>query len=719
MKIRYRIIIPVLIFFIVVGTVFALLFRHFLVRSFQTQFFKQSQAMHLVVLNQIEQLDEEAVMIASTIAATPEVKDSYHELDLIPENASEEERANYLDATKRLLIWRISPILSEVQKTTGSKIPLFIHFHRPPAYSLLRLWRKPGDGDGGEDLSAFRHSVVMVNQTHTSMSGIEPGREGVFIRGVVSIDDKKKHLGSVECIFPLTRVANILKGVHDEALSIYILKASLEATGENISKKLIKGSFVRLYPIKSSWLDEPCSVRLLSSGLKSEKVKFSNFKGISVFPLRDIMGENLGVIVYGKDYTHKLLSFQRMVFGIIGLFFIAFGVLLAILMFIERTITNPISAISELMKHLSSGSEDLSFRLRVTTRDEIGQMSVAFNNFMERMENLKQFKTIIEEDESLSEVYQRISTLLKETFHLSNFTIYQVNNSKNHLLPVVVEGEPEGGLWCDKEILTDANLCRSKRTSKEVSSARNPRLCPRYIGDNSLNYLCLPVIIGESTGMIIQIITPKSEEGRFPSHEDINMLKTYLNECAPVVAAKRLVGLLKETTTVDALTGLLNRRFLGDSSETLASGILRRDAHMGVLMADIDFFKQVNDTYGHEVGDKILKRVAQTLRESIRRSDVIVRYGGEEFLILLIDVKSDAVKATAEKVRKAVETATFKIPGGVLKKTISIGVSLFPDDTENFWQCVKYADVALYKAKEAGRNRVVVFKKEMWEEENY
>ena len=433
------------------------------------------------------------------------------------------------------------------------------------------------------------------------------------------------------------------------------------------------------------------------------------------------MGKNFGIVVYGQDYTGKLQSFRYMVFGIIALFVIAFAILLMILIFIERTITHPIGVITNAMRHLSSGLEDQSFRLKVTTKDEIGQMSRAFNGFMERMEGLRKFKTIIEEDDSLAEVYQRVSLLLKETFGLSSFTIYEVNNSKNHMIPVIVEGNPPGGLWCDKEILPDANLCRAKRTSKEISSALVPHLCPRFIDEEEGDYLCLPLIVGESTGMILQIVTPKSDKGRLASSELMELLRTYLRECAPVIASKRLVGLLKETTTVDALTGLLNRRFLGDSSETLASGILRRDAHMGVLMADIDFFKQVNDTYGHEVGDEVLKRVAQTIRDSVRRSDVVIRYGGEEFLILLMDDAKDenSTKSVAEKIRKAVEDTSFTVPGGVLKKTISIGASIFPDDAENFWQCIKYADVALYKAKEAGRNRVVVFKKEMWEAEEY
>lgn len=725
MKIRYRMIIPVLVFFVVVETISTLLFRDFLIRSFRSQFYRQAQTIHQVVLNQIHQVGEEALTVAATLAAFPAVQDAYRLYDQAPENADKSEQEIYLKDTQSFLRGWIAPILKKVETASGIRRKIRIQFHLPPAISLLRLWRKPGDKDGEEDLSSFRPSVVWANKTRKSLAGIEVGRGGCFIRGIVSIDDEKNHLGSVECAFPLIRVANILKGIQDEALSIYILKDRLKPVRSAvITPENSLGPFVRIYPLMPSWLDflcATCTKKMLVGGVNHAMIRFEDFKGFYSFPIKDIMGKNFGIVVYGQDYTGKLQSFRYMVFGIIALFVIAFAILLMILIFIERTITHPIGVITNAMRHLSSGLEDQSFRLKVTTKDEIGQMSRAFNGFMERMEGLRKFKTIIEEDDSLAEVYQRVSLLLKETFGLSSFTIYEVNNSKNHMIPVIVEGNPPGGLWCDKEILPDANLCRAKRTSKEISSALVPHLCPRFIDEEEGDYLCLPLIVGESTGMILQIVTPKSDKGRLASSELMELLRTYLRECAPVIASKRLVGLLKETTTVDALTGLLNRRFLGDSSETLASGILRRDAHMGVLMADIDFFKQVNDTYGHEVGDEVLKRVAQTIRDSVRRSDVVIRYGGEEFLILLMDDAKDenSTKSVAEKIRKAVEDTSFTVPGGVLKKTISIGASIFPDDAENFWQCIKYADVALYKAKEAGRNRVVVFKKEMWEAEEY
>jgi diguanylate cyclase (GGDEF) domain len=137
-------------------------------------------------------------------------------------------------------------------------------------------------------------------------------------------------------------------------------------------------------------------------------------------------------------------------------------------------------------------------------------------------------------------------------------------------------------------------------------------------------------------------------------------------------------------------------------------------------MIDVDHFKEINDKYGHDVGDMVLKTVAQTIKESIRESDIPIRFGGEEFLVLLTNVKPGDSESVAEKIRKNMEKRVIKLPNNTtIKRTISIGVSEIPTDTDKFWQAVKFADVALYKAKESGRNKVVRYQKDMWQEEEY
>ena len=184
-----------------------------------------------------------------------------------------------------------------------------------------------------------------------------------------------------------------------------------------------------------------------------------------------------------------------------------------------------------------------------------------------------------------------------------------------------------------------------------------------------------------------------------------------------MIEAKRLMDTLRESNLRDAMTGLHNRRFLEEYVETLVASTQRRKSQMTILMLDLDYFKMVNDTYGHDAGDTVLKALAKVLTQSVRASDMTIRYGGEEFLIIMQDTGGDMADLAAEKIRAAVESLKVPLTGTVLQKTISIGIAEFPKDSETFWQTVKYADVALYHAKETGRNRVVRFTQALWTDE--
>ena len=192
------------------------------------------------------------------------------------------------------------------------------------------------------------------------------------------------------------------------------------------------------------------------------------------------------------------------------------------------------------------------------------------------------------------------------------------------------------------------------------------------------------------------------------------LINVYLREAAPVLETKRLMDSLRDATLRDPMTGLNNRRFLEEYVEVLVAGIQRKRSQVAILMLDLDYFKMVNDTYGHDAGDAVLKSLASVLRQSVRSSDLVIRYGGEEFLIILIDSGGAAAETVAENIRAAVQALKVQIAGTVLQKTISIGIADFPTDSDTFWQAVKFADVALYQAKERGRNRVVRFQRDMW-----
>ncbi|MDX1764941.1 MAG: GGDEF domain-containing protein, partial [bacterium] len=169
----------------------------------------------------------------------------------------------------------------------------------------------------------------------------------------------------------------------------------------------------------------------------------------------------------------------------------------------------------------------------------------------------------------------------------------------------------------------------------------------------------------------------------------------------------------------DAMTGLHNRRFLQEYAPTLVASALRRKKTVGLVMCDLDYFKEVNDRYGHDVGDTLLRETAHIIRTTVRDADVVIRFGGEEFLVLLIDVDPGESVEIANKIRINMESKSMKVPDGTLTKTISLGVSEFPNDSERIWQAIKFADVALYEAKKMGRNKVVRFAAQMWTEAKF
>ena len=126
-------------------------------------------------------------------------------------------------------------------------------------------------------------------------------------------------------------------------------------------------------------------------------------------------------------------------------------------------------------------------------------------------------------------------------------------------------------------------------------------------------------------------------------------------------------------------------------------------------MLDIDHFKSVNDTYGHHVGDDVIRNLSQTLKGKTRDSDICIRYGGEEFVILLYNCDMNYISQIAQKIRNEFMDKKIETGNKIIQNTISVGTAIFPTNDENLLECIKYADLALYKAKNSGRNRVVPY----------
>ncbi len=399
-----------------------------------------------------------------------------------------------------------------------------------------------------------------------------------------------------------------------------------------------------------------------------------------------------------------------------GVLVLAAGLQLLFTKWIANSIADPVGSIIDQIHTLGTGDVDLSNKILITSKDDIGVLSTEFNHLMESIHKMTMFKRVIEEDDSLEDVYSRLGKVFQEV-GIHEYMIYDVPTGGSKMKAVYPQLLPEQGIACDAAILDNCNLCKAKKTAHTISSTAYPDRCKMFARGHEREHVCLPMLVGGNAGGVVQFMFEKPAGDRNAvdvMHKKVLEASQYVKESQSVIEAKRLMGTLRDSALNDSLTGLRNRRFLQEYAENLVAGALRRGKCTALIMCDIDYFKQVNDTHGHTTGDAILKETANIIGKSIRTADLLIRFGGEEFLAVLLDVKEGEGVAIAEKIRLNMEKAKFKLPEGILQKTISLGVSEFPTDTKMFWQAIKFADVALYKAKESGRNRSIRFTPEMW-----
>ncbi len=326
------------------------------------------------------------------------------------------------------------------------------------------------------------------------------------------------------------------------------------------------------------------------------------------------------------------------------------------------------------------------------------------------LSDIYKFKKTIELDATKDAVYTRIIDVLKTKYNLVNFTLYEVNNSLQTRHIVYTRNDAS---ICKDHVNQDSQECRAHRTKTDVISSEFINLC-QECKEHSLEYICIPFNINDDHSLILSITTDNMEElNRVQIH--IASIKNYVEAAKPVIESRILMHKLRDTSLRDGMTGLYNRRFLEEMIDKIMSQSERNKDTYSVMMLDVDFFKMVNDTYGHDVGDIVITALAKLLKDSIREADMAIRYGGEEFVLMLHNCTPEGAMNVAKIIHSKFSSMVFDVGHGEkLKKTISIGISQFPADGDSIWKCIKYADTALYEAKSTGRNKIVEFAPDMY-----
>jgi diguanylate cyclase (GGDEF)-like protein len=190
---------------------------------------------------------------------------------------------------------------------------------------------------------------------------------------------------------------------------------------------------------------------------------------------------------------------------------------------------------------------------------------------------------------------------------------------------------------------------------------------------------------------------------------DERMVKTLAEHLALAVANLNLRETLRMQSIRDPLTDLFNRRYMEESLERELGRATRKKLPLAVMMLDVDHFKRFNDSFGHEVGDVLLRELARLLRAQLRAEDIPCRYGGEEFALILPEAPLEAARERAEQLCRIANESQIQHHGNTLERvSISIGVSCYPQHGTTGEALLRSADRALYRAKEEGRDRVIV-----------
>jgi diguanylate cyclase (GGDEF)-like protein len=232
--------------------------------------------------------------------------------------------------------------------------------------------------------------------------------------------------------------------------------------------------------------------------------------------------------------------------------------------------------------------------------------------------------------------------------------------------------------------------------------------CSHFSATVPEHYVCLPLAAhGETLGIVyIECsstgVAAMVEAQNIALHEMIEM-------ASMAIAGLNLRSRLEQQSIRDGLTGLFNRHFMELTLDRELHRVARKEKPLTLLMVDVDHFKAFNDTFGHEAGDQVLRKVAETLAQAVRTEDIVCRYGGEEFVAILPEMALEDALERAQHLRGLVREISLRFDGKELPEvTISVGVAMYPQHAESVEQLLRASDRALYEAKHQGRNRVVV-----------
>ncbi|MDO8462646.1 MAG: diguanylate cyclase [Deltaproteobacteria bacterium] len=437
-------------------------------------------------------------------------------------------------------------------------------------------------------------------------------------------------------------------------------------------------------------------------------------------------------------------------FGFPLLFILVLGLAATACLFLVTFwfVNRPLKTLIDLMQ--TAEEKDFLVRAPVVSNDIIGRLSRIFNRLMERtttldvvkleterkliqvQEELK-YQQVLEERNKrlvlLYEIAKAISATLEfdELIHVlteviskrlgfKEFAILLWNPQKEALMVRTTYGFKEEVNVQDMTFKKGEGVSGMVAASKEIIYIRDTRKDPRYLHYKGQkkeegSFASFPLLFKDTLVGVMNFSRPGFDQF---SDEEREMLQAVASQIAVALTNVDLYDKTKNLAIKDELTDLYNRRYLQQILPMEVKRAKRFARPVSVLMIDIDSFKRYNDAHGHLEGDKILKEFSKLLKSNLREVDVIVRFGGEEFLIVLPNANRQQATGVSEKLLDLIRNHPFlhreDQPMG--RFTASAGVSCYPEDAQSVEELLDHADMALYQAKGQGRNRVVYFSEE-------
>ena len=324
---------------------------------------------------------------------------------------------------------------------------------------------------------------------------------------------------------------------------------------------------------------------------------------------------------------------------------------------------------------------------------------------VEDISKIYNYKKTIETDLTKDDIYYRLILVLKDKLQIKSFYIFENNLVKDERNMVFGTKDVRPCCSINKNI---KEQCRAERANTIVLSDNFPEICRVATCKDCTDYLCIPFLINEQKSVTVHILCENADDSKHIKSQ-IGIIKKYLEETKPILESRMLMDVLRERNLVDGLTGLYNRKYLDEFIAQKMPQELANGTTYAIMFLDIDYFKMVNDTYGHDAGDAILQKLSKTMKDSVGDSEFIIRFGGEEFLIIMKNPTPESANELATRINAEFAKIVFTFNNVSFSKTVSIGYSFFPIDTDQIWKCIKFADLCLYKAKETGRNKVIRF----------